>query len=220
MQPTYQVPWSKLERTFARLKEILGDVQAQVSARKFDRAFARQELLCSGQNHRAFLLLFLCGLRFEFGYFRASENAQNGLRQVGAGHLLDDCLAETCDRGLRSLMEIAKSRRLRETVSEFLKPSVNTELLLLGVAFAELQEKLPVTVTHWIEHGERESNCIRFCFGMGVRSLWARESCSFVHKMMRKPLGFANARGESCTAQIKAVMDGFEWNPQWVLPEV
>jgi hypothetical protein len=128
-------------------------------------------------------------------------------------------LDETCERGLQILMQRAKSRNLRNTLGEFLKPSSNSEWLLLQCAFLELPTKPPVPVIHWIEHGNKETNLIRFSFGMGMRSFWADESRSFVQKMIKKSFGFVNWKGESCASRVKEVMDGFEWSPLWVLPE-
>lgn len=200
MQPTYQVPWEKLESACVTLrKEIVGD----------------------GDFGRLLPVLFLCGLRFQFSYFVARDSGNTNLRQGGAGHLIDDGLSEACESGLRTLMRFSKSRKLREPMGkDFEKTFVNPEWLCLTLAFLGLYPALHIRVQKWIEHGDRQTNLIRFSFGMGVESLWFSSSNRYVHKLMKQPVCLLDWKGEPCNERVKGVFDSFVWDPDWVLPEV
>ncbi len=196
MQPTYQVPWERLESACAKLRQgVAGDDSAK----------------------KLLPLLFLCGLHFQHSYYAAGQTGRAEAKQAGAGHLIDDGLDQACERGLKTLMRLSKSRG-NFVNDEAFKPCLNKEWTALNLAFLDLFKELPVTVQRWIEHGDKATNLIRFSFGMGVRSHWF--DAPFFASMMRKPFGFANWKGEPCTKQVKEVLDSFTWNPEWVLPEI
>jgi hypothetical protein len=93
MQPTFQTPWERLER-------------------------ARDDLLaCSAGNEDSIRpILFLCGWKLSFTYFKARQIVDERAQWACAHHLIDDGLDEACRRALAVLIKIAKSRDLRRSL--------------------------------------------------------------------------------------------------------
>jgi hypothetical protein len=53
---------------------------------------------------------------------------------------------------------------------------------------------------------------------MGVRSHW--EAIKYVMKLTKGPFGFTNAANKDVTAEVGQLLDDFQWNPEWVVPEL
>ena len=195
MQPTFQTPWERLER-------------------------ARDDLLACGAGNETLIrpILFLCGLKLSFTYFKACLTRDERARWASAGHLIDDGLDEACRRALAVLIKIAKSRDLRRSLGEFTKDVPNLEELFLTIAFLELPNKLPPSVAIWMGRGDDKVNWVRLSFGMGARSLFQENA--YISKMMRKPFAFRNQQQQDITQQVRQIIERFTWDPAWVLPEI
>ena len=195
MQPTFQTPWERLER-------------------------ARDDLLACGAGNEESIhpILFLCGLKLSFTYFKACRTGDERARWASAGHLIDDGLDEACRRALAVLIKIAKSRDLRRRLGEFTKDVSNLEELFLTIAFLELPNKLPPSVAIWMGRGDDKVNWVRLSFGMGARSLFQEQA--YVSKMMRKPFTFRNQEQQDISQQVRQIIERFTWDPAWVLPEI
>ena len=53
---------------------------------------------------------------------------------------------------------------------------------------------------------------------MGVRSHW--DATKYVLNVVKGPFGFRNAANADVTTEVKQLLDAFQWNPEWVLPEL
>jgi hypothetical protein len=194
-QPTYQVPWSKL-----------GEAQQDLDLLGLAEPFSHP-------------ILFLCGLKFTHSYFAtAHQKLDPRASWYGAGHLVDDGLDEACRHGLKTLVTIAKSKSFRSSFDGLGLESKNLDWTFLKLAFVTLESKLSPAVQEWLRIGELRTNWIRLSFGMGVRSHW--DANEYVIKVMKARFGFANQKEEDVSVKVGQVVDGFKWNPDWVLPEL
>src|SRR6185369_14473124 len=116
MNPSFGVPWPRLQRAAARLHE-LHDARAEAG--------------------RVSALLFLCGLKYLLTYREA-----NGRR---LSHYLDDGLREAVDHTLPALMKYGgaferQSRGARIRVSQ-----TSSQFRRLVFAFNRLHQRLPAS---------------------------------------------------------------------------
>jgi hypothetical protein len=158
MNPSFGVPWPRLQRAAARLNE-LHDARAEAG--------------------RVSALLFLCGLRYLITYREA-----NGRR---LSHYIDDGLREAVALTLPTLMkccgEFAVPRAIGRRAS---MAEPHPEFQQLTQAFCELHKQLPGPVAQWLRNDE--VNVVRLTFGTGVAARFAPESHEFVRRFLERPL--------------------------------
>src|SRR5215471_19668774 len=113
-QPTFQTPWERLER-------------------------AKNDLLACGAGNEVTIrpIIFLCGLKLSFSYFKASQTDDLRAQWLSPGHLLDDGLNEAARRALAVLIKIAKSRDLHRLHRGLPNKLVNPEVFFVTLAFLE-----------------------------------------------------------------------------------
>jgi hypothetical protein len=159
MNPSFGVPWPRLQRAAARLSE-LHDVRAEAG--------------------RVSALLFLCGVKYLLTYREA-----NGRR---LSHYIDDGLREAVAQTLPTLMKCCEEFAVPKTIGQRKAPAGehHPEFQQLTLAFCELHKKLPASTVHWL--GDSEVNVVRLTFGMGVAARFAPESHEFVRRFLARPL--------------------------------
>ena len=205
MEPTYQVPWERLAEAY------------------------RQLVACKAGNDVMLRpIFFLCGLKFQLTYYEAARGGTDArATHYGAGHTLDDGLDDACRIGLKNLVKITRSRELRNLDQlEVVKARGNPDWLFLKLAFVVLDDDLsarahgwPATVRRWLRNGEVTTNWIRLSFGMGVRAMW--DALPFTLALRRhKPIAFLGDEGLDITSEVRGIVASFEWNADWVVPEV
>jgi hypothetical protein len=158
MNPSFGVPWPRLQRAAARLSE-LHDARAEAG--------------------RVSALLFLCGLRYLVTYREASGRRLS--------HYIDDGLREAVEDTLPALMKCCGQFAVPRTVgrrSSMVEP--HSAFQRLTLAFSELHEHLPHAAKHWLQ--DDDEKVVRLTFGMGVTSRFAPESHAFVRAFLDRPL--------------------------------
>lgn len=158
MNPSFGVPWPRLQRAAARLNE-LHDARAEAG--------------------RVSALLFLCGLRYLVTYREA-----NGRR---LSHYVDDGLREAVAQTLPALMKCCGQFAFPRAVgrrSSMVQPRSEFQQLSLG--FCELHKHLPLAAEHWLR--DDDVNVVRLTFGMGVVARFDPESHEFVRSFLDRPL--------------------------------
>jgi hypothetical protein len=158
MNPSFGVPWSRLQRAAARLNE-LHDARAEAG--------------------RVSALLFLCGLKYLLTYREANGRRLN--------HYVDDGLREAVAQTLPMLMkccaEVAVPRASHRRPSPIVE--LHPEFQQLTLAFCDLHKRLPCATAHWL--GNDEANVVRLTFGMGVAARFAPESHEFILRFLDSP---------------------------------
>jgi hypothetical protein len=194
VQPTYQTPWERLSQ-------------------------AREDLLslkCDDVLLRP--LLFVCGLKLSYSYWRASTHGDERARYASAAHQLDDGLDEAAGLALKTLMKIAHSRSLQATLRSLPTPKCTNTWSKLLFACLKLPDSLSPRAKRWVAGGDRDANWIRLAFGMGARSLW--DANEFALELIQTKFSVANRNGEDITKQIVEIVNRFTWDAAWVLPEM
>lgn len=158
MCPSYGVPWPRLERAAARLRQI-----------HFDAPLTRVQPL-----------LFLCGLKY-FTTYRSANRRR-------LSHYVDDGLREAVERGLPLLVSLAKEVHLDAPVHRFRLATVNEPFERVNYAFLFFNDRLPPGVDRWAGKTMREASLIRLTFGMGVMARFAPESHTLVRRLVEKPV--------------------------------
>jgi hypothetical protein len=164
MYHSFGVPWPRLQRAAARLKELHAPAPS------------------SGRVHA---LLFFCGLKYLLTYRKANRRRLN--------HYIDDGLREAVEQTIPTLLKFAKQMApIRTPAGRLLLPALsNVEFERLVFGFEHLHRCLPDPVSNWMKQcGGAEANCIRLSFGMGVAARFAPESHTFVCRMMDSPPSF------------------------------
>lgn len=119
MCPSYGVPWPRLQRAAARLKQL----HAQAP-------FGRVQPL-----------LFLCGVKYLVTY--------RAIKRRRLSHYIDDGLRESVERGLPLLISLTKELQLDAPVHRFGKSVVNDEYERLSYAFLFFNDRLPTAIQRW-----------------------------------------------------------------------
>jgi hypothetical protein len=161
MNPSFGVPWPRLQRAAARLTEL-------------HPARAERGAVPS--------LLFLGGLTYLLSYREATGRRLS--------HYLDDGLREAVDHTLPALMKQCAEFPARPLarLGRYVRARDNTELQQLRFGFARLQQRWPTSTAKWM--GTHEGNLVRLAFGFGVVARFAPESHQFVRRMLEHPLDF------------------------------
>lgn len=160
MQPSYGVPWPRLQRAAARFSELYA------APREANRVHA---------------LLFLCGLKYLLTYRQA-----NGRR---LSHYLDDGLREAVEHTLPFVMRRSKaSARAPECKPRLLPRRANVHFEKLVAGFTDLPRRLPASTARWLVGSE--ANFLRLTFGMGVAARFGAESHQFTREMLAEPFDF------------------------------
>jgi len=158
MCPSYGVPWTRLSRAAARLREL--HAPAPLS--------------------RIQPLLFLCGLKYLVTYRSA-----NGRRLA---HYVDDGLREAVDRSIPALVALMKELPLQAAAHRLDNVQVNTEFERLNYAFLFFNDRLPAEVLRWTAAPVRNEALIRLTFGMGVMARFAPESHTLTRRLLERPV--------------------------------
>jgi hypothetical protein len=160
MNPSFGVPWPRLQRAAARLTEI--------HPARAERA-------------QVFALLFLGGLTYLLTYREATGRRLS--------HYVDDGLREAIDHTLPILMKrcgefAGKSSQDKSAASK----DGSLEFQQLTFGFHQLLQRPPSSTIKWL--GPHPDNFVRLTFGFGVASRFAPESHDFVRRMLDRPLQF------------------------------
>lgn len=158
MCPAFGVPWPRLERAAARLRQLSPNAP-------FERIQP---------------LIFLCGLKYLLTYRSANRRRLT--------HYVDDGLRESVERALPTFVALSKQLQVDAPVGRIQLADSNIELERMNYAFLFLNEALPLEVKRWLGHTNRDAALIRLTFGMGVMARFAPESHTLVRRMMEKPV--------------------------------
>jgi hypothetical protein len=140
MNPSFGVPWPRLQRAAARLREI-------PEARDAGRVSA---------------LLFLCGLQYLLTYRRATRRRLS--------HYLDDGLREAVLQTLPVLMKCrARSTGEAERERSVLGFQVHPEFRQLTLAFSQLHQRLPHSSAQWLANDDANVIRLTFGMGVAAR---------------------------------------------------
>ena len=161
MCPSFGVPWARLERAVARLKQLQGPRPSFTGVQP---------------------ILFLCGLKYLLTYRQATNRRLT--------HYIDDGLRETVDLALPPLMDAVKSFRVDEPVGRLRFSAANPEFEQVRCAFLVFEHRLTPAINLWLNRGSREANIVRLTFGMGVAARFAPCAHTHVRAMMKRPLRF------------------------------
>lgn len=161
MNPSFGVPWPRLQRAAARLTE-LHPARAERGAVP--------------------ALLFVGGLTYLLSYREATGRRLS--------HYVDDGLREAVNHTLPVLMRRCAEFPIRPPVrmEQNVSPRDNNELQQLRFGFAALLQRWPSSTVKWL--GTHEDNLVRLAFGLGVAARFAPESHEFVRRMLEHPLDF------------------------------
>lgn len=159
MCPSFGVPWLRLDRAVARLKQLYGT---------------------NALSPKLQPIIFLCGLKYLVSYRDATNRRMT--------HYVDDGLREAVDSALPILMETTKSFRLDQQAGRLRVAPANAEFEQLRCAFLVFEHRLPIVANAWVSGGRREAHLVRLVFGMGVAARFSPCSHSHVRAMLRKPL--------------------------------
>jgi hypothetical protein len=158
MCPSYGVPWPRLQRAAARLKQLSPVASLE----------------------RIQPMLFLCGLKYLMTYRDAKGRRLS--------HYIDDGLRESVERGLPTLVALSKELDLDAPVHRMPKVKVNAEYEKLTYAFLFFNERLPAPIMRWASGPGRNDALVRLTFGMGVMARFAPESHTLVRRLLEKPI--------------------------------
>ena len=159
MCPAFGVPWPRLERAAARLRQLSP----------------------SAPFERVQPLIFLCGLKYLLTYRSVNRRRLT--------HYVDDGLREAVDRSLPVFVALSKQLQVDAPQGRIeLTDDSNIELERVNYAFLLLNDALPLEVKRWIGRTHREAALVRLTFGMGVMARFAPESHTLVRRMMDKPV--------------------------------
>jgi hypothetical protein len=158
MNPSFGVPWARLQRAVARLNE-LHDERSEAG--------------------RVSALLFLCGVKYLLTYREANGRRLN--------HYVDDGLREAVAQTLPMLMKCCAEIALPKARHRLPSPIVelHPEFQQLTMAFRDLHGQLPRATAHWL--GNDDVNVVRLTFGMGVAARFAPESHEFIRHFLDRP---------------------------------
>jgi hypothetical protein len=160
MQPSFGVPWPRLQRAAARLNELHASPH---------------------EGGRVHALLFLCGVQYLVTYRRATRRRLS--------HYLDDGLREAVDHTLPVLMrrcvELNSHIKVGKRAS---RHSCHGHLDTLARAFEKLRRRLPASTTRWLVGPASEANFLRLTFGMGVVARFAPDAHTFTRDLLEEPL--------------------------------
>ncbi len=159
MCPSFGVPWPRLERAAARLRQLKSP---------------------SAPVARIQPVLFLCGLKYLLTY-----RAANGRRLT---HYVDDGLREAVEKSLPLFVALSKQLQLDAPVGRVSIAPVNGEYERVNYAFILFNEALPIEVRRWVGKPLDDAPLVRLTFGMGVMARFAPESHTLVKRMMEKPI--------------------------------
>ena len=188
MQPVWGIPSDRIQTAARRFKELAGGSEDEM-------------WLYPG--------LFLCGMKYSLTRFFADQPA---------GHILDDGLNEAAKRALAVLIRSVKSVRMKQLLKSASGRLEGYEYVALRFAYLELEEKLPPTVSKWLQRGNEQENRCRLAIGMGARVSFDTDTYEFAAKLRRANFVFINFQQKDLREEVKAIVEGFSYDPSWALP--
>ncbi len=188
MQPVWGIPSDRIQTAARRLKELAGGSEDEM-------------WLYPG--------LFLCGMKYSLTRFFADQPA---------GHILDDGLNEAAKRALAVLIRSVKSVRMKQLLKSASGRLEGYEYVALRFAYLELEEKLPPTVSKWLQRGNEQENRCRLAIGMGANVLFDSHSFKFAGKLAKAKFAFINGENKDCREELKTIVEEFCYDPSWALP--
>lgn len=188
MQPVWGIPSERIQTATCRLKGLAGGLEDTVWL---------------------YPVLFLCGMKYSATRFSAEQPV---------GHVLDDRLNEAAKRTLAVLIRSAKSGKMKQLLKSAGWRIEGSEYVALRFAYLELEEEIPPTVSKWLQHGNEQENRCRLAIGMGARAPFDTHSVAFMRKFRRASFVFVNGENKDCGNEVKAIVEGFSFDPSWALP--
>lgn len=188
MQPVWGIPSDRIQTAARRLKELAGGSEDEMWLYPW---------------------LFLCGMKYGLTRFSAEQPV---------GHTLDDGLDTATKRTLTTLIRIAKSRRIKEYLKLAGWQPPGSEFAALKFAYLHLEEQIPATVYEWLRCGDIKENRCRLAVGMGARVSFDTDTYEFAAKLRRANFVFKNFQQKDFREEVKAIVEGFSYDPSWALP--